>query len=283
MSEKANILFIVEGERLEPEIIGRMAEVYGLQCKISSVRTNIHILYSLLKKDDGYSDVIPVLKEMLRKRLESLGRGKTCAETSAKIKRTREDLEKLELSYSSVFLVFDGEFQHTEVKGLQTDDRIARNYCELKEMFRFFDNETEQGKLYVNYPMMESFRDCDDFFDNEFRDRFVSLDLLTKYKEIVSKRQLARVHINSITQQQFNKLVCMNVYKLNWPKSGKWRRMRYERFLETSKQASILELEYSFSKKLHAIAVLNTLLFFIIDYKGKDFYTKNIHENNILS
>lgn len=46
MSEKPNILFIVEGERLEPEVINRMAEVYGLRCDISSVCTNIHILYN---------------------------------------------------------------------------------------------------------------------------------------------------------------------------------------------------------------------------------------------
>ena len=48
MSEKPNILFIVEGERLEPEVINRMAEVYGLRCDISSVCTNIHILYQQL-------------------------------------------------------------------------------------------------------------------------------------------------------------------------------------------------------------------------------------------
>ena len=66
MSEKPNILFIVEGERLESEVINRMAEVYGLRCDISSVCTNIHILYQQLKKDYGYSDVISALQKILR-------------------------------------------------------------------------------------------------------------------------------------------------------------------------------------------------------------------------
>lgn len=61
MSVLPNILFIVEGERLEPEVIARMAEVYGLHCDITSLCTNIHILYEQLKRDEGYSDVIPVL------------------------------------------------------------------------------------------------------------------------------------------------------------------------------------------------------------------------------
>ncbi len=37
MSVKPNILFIVEGERLESEVINHMTEVYGLRCDISSV------------------------------------------------------------------------------------------------------------------------------------------------------------------------------------------------------------------------------------------------------
>jgi len=101
MSEKPNILFIVEGERLEPEVINRMAEVYGLRCDISSVCTNIHILYQQLKQDDGYSDVIPVLQEILRSRLASLETLTPSAELKRKIARTRDDLAKLNHTFAS--------------------------------------------------------------------------------------------------------------------------------------------------------------------------------------
>ncbi len=98
MSEKPNILFIVEGERLEPEVINRMAEVYGLRCDITSVCTNIHILYQKLKKDEGYSDVIPVLREILRSRLASLEKLSPSSEQkhkSAGHKRTWRNLNVL--------------------------------------------------------------------------------------------------------------------------------------------------------------------------------------------
>ena len=62
-----NILFIVEGEDLEPKFVKRMAELYNLDCKITSVRTNIHNLYSQLKDGDGFLDVKIVLKEILQK------------------------------------------------------------------------------------------------------------------------------------------------------------------------------------------------------------------------
>ena len=28
----------------------------------------------------------------------------------------------------------------------------------IKQMINFFDNETEHGKLYINYPMIESYK-----------------------------------------------------------------------------------------------------------------------------
>lgn len=282
MSGLANILFIVEGERLEPEVISRMAAVYGLHCDITSVCTNIHILYRQLKQDDGYSDVIPVLREILQARLASLENLQPSAEQRRKIRKTQEDLMKLERSFASVYLVFDSELHHRSNDNLSPLEVIGNNVAELKEMLDFFDNETEQGKLYVNYPMMESYRDCDDFFDNGYRDRLVSLDVLfgrtpaRSYKTMVASRRLGNVHNRQITQTQFNCLTCMNVFKLNWMKNHVWEKPLYDDFLVQSRQEVILELEQASCRDLNAVAVLNTLLFFIIDYKGRDFYDDEI-------
>ena len=282
MSEKTNILFIVEGERLEPEVINRMAEVYGLRCDISSVCTNIHILYHQLKQDDGYSDVIPVLREILRSRLASLEKLSPSSEQKHKISRTQEDLAKLERSFASVYLVFDSELQHRSNDTLAPLDVIEKNFAKLKEMLEFFDNETDQGKLYVNYPMMESYRDCDNFFDEGYRDRLVSLDILfgrtpaKGYKSLVASRKLANIRNRHISQEQFNRLTCMNVFKLNWMKHHLWQKPNYDEFLKISRQENILELEHYSCRSLNAVAVLNTLLFFIIDYKGRDFYDSDV-------
>lgn len=282
MSEKSNILFIVEGERLEPEVINRMAEVYGLRCDISSVCTNIHILYHHLKQDDGYSDVIPVLREILRSRLGSLEKRSPSSEQKRKICRTQEDMAKLERSFASVYLVFDSELHHRSNDTLAPLDIIDINVADLKEMLEFFDSETNQGKLYVNYPMMESYRDCDDFFDSGYRDRLVSLDILfgrtpaMGYKSLVASRRLANVRNQHISQKQFNRLTCMNVFKLNWMKNHTWLKPNYDNFLKIAQQERILELEHDFCRSHNAVAVLNSLLFFIIDYKGRVFFDQEI-------
>ena len=146
MNEKPNILFIVEGERLEPEVINRMAEVYGLRCDISSVCTNIHILYQQLKQDDGYSDVIAVLREILRSRLASLEKLPPPAKQKRKISRTQEDLAKLERSFASVYLVFDSELHHRSNDTLTPLDVIEKNIAELKEMLQAMLDELEGAK-----------------------------------------------------------------------------------------------------------------------------------------
>ena len=282
MSERENILFIVEGAKLEPEIINRMAEVYGLRCEISSVCTNIHAIYRQLKKDDGYSDIILILREIFYSRLASLEKNSQVKNRQREIRRTQEDLAKLDRSFSSVYLVFDSELHHRSNKDLDVAAVISQNIAELKEMLEFFNNETDQGKLYVNYPMMESYRDCDDFFDNNYRDRLVSLDVLfgrlpeKGYKALVASRSHSNIHRDQISKQQFNQLTCMNVFKLNWMKNRIWGKPQYDDFLVLSHQDAILHLEYNYCHELGAVAVLNTLLFFIIDYKGQDFYNHNI-------
>ena len=68
----------------------------------------------------------------------------------------------------------------------------------------------------------------------------------------------------------------MNVFKLNWMKNHAWDKPQYDDFLAQSRQDVILELEYTSCHNLEAVAVLNTLLFFIIDYKGREFYESDI-------
>ena len=82
-----NILFIVEGEDLEPKFIKQMSKLYNLDCKITSVRTNIHNLYSQLKAGDGFLDVKIVLKEILQKSIDSLRKHKVTISLQKKIEQ----------------------------------------------------------------------------------------------------------------------------------------------------------------------------------------------------
>lgn len=275
MNGDPNILFIVEGAKLEPEIVGRMISVYKVNCEITSVCTNIHALYRILKKDDGFSDIISVLKELYIEQIKNMESDVLKKGQRKQLDRVKKDLKKLNGKFASIYLVFDSEIQHGEFgSSISRDTRIKKNCNELKDMLVFFNNETDQGKLYVNYPMMESYRDCDAFFDEGYKNRMVTLDILFagKYKNQVGKRKLSNIQANKICKKDFDQLIRMNVFKLNSILTEKWLQMGYDDFLVHSNQQSILSAEQNFMAKKNAIAVLNTLLFFTLDYYGRDFY-----------
>ena len=141
-----NILFIVEGEKDEVRILGNdtrgLLSLIGVNANIVSVANPVYELYDFLHNDE-YDDIVSYLK--MNKKIE--------------IDRTKG-------AFSSIYLVFD--FEHHYQK--YSDDKI-------KDMLKYFDNETENGKLYINYPMVEAFYHIKSIPDKGYVDRKVNLDI----------------------------------------------------------------------------------------------------------
>ena len=91
------------------------------------------MLWKQLKADDFDIDVIEVLRESndeIKKQLTGL---------------SRDD-------FSEVYLFFDYDAHQTNLGKTVNEDVIH-------QMLESFDNETENGKLYISYPMVEALRD----------------------------------------------------------------------------------------------------------------------------
>ena len=64
----------------------------------------------------------------------------------------------------------------------------------IKEMLELFDNETEKGKLYINYPMVESIR----YFKKELPDEDYidhQVDVVVRKTQFELKKAQDRAHI----------------------------------------------------------------------------------------
>lgn len=70
----------------------------------------------------------------------------------AKDKITLNPGELSKEAFSQIYLIFDFDPHYEKY----SDD-------DIREMLQFFDNETENGKLYINYPMFEATFYIDDF------------------------------------------------------------------------------------------------------------------------
>ena len=178
MNRVRKILLLVEGEKLEVKLIQKAFQEYKLDLNYSiySYSTNIYDLYERMFKgnenDLDALDLLGVLKER---------------DPSNAI---------LDEEFSDILLIFDYEPQDH----LFSEERI-------KLMLNYFNESTDNGKLYINYPMCESFKHLKSDPDEEYINRVVDYSIVAsgKYKELVGKetkyptiRDYSKEHFDSI-------------------------------------------------------------------------------------
>lgn len=165
MSDR-RMLLITEGDK-EKLLFSRLYRLYGeVDVDIVVFKTNIYFLYTLFEKyKQDYADLD--LRTVLLENLKSLKH------------KERQILE--DDRYSDILLVFDFD-PHDPV---YTQDRIIK-------MLNHFNDPTDPGKLYINYPMIESFYHLNKeavlakIEDPGFRSRKFNLKNITNYKNIVN-------------------------------------------------------------------------------------------------
>lgn len=142
------ILFIFEGKKTEQYIMQIIKELYFKDDKYIFVSycNNIQSLFNELKMD-RYLDLVGLLKENETKH----------PELEKKLEKCNRD------EFSQIYLFFDYDIKKTDK---HNKDSLETQNEKIKEMLELFDNETEKGKLYINYPMVESIR----YFKKELPD-----------------------------------------------------------------------------------------------------------------
>lgn len=252
MSKTQNILFVLEGRDAEKTLVKRLTEVFNFSGTSYTVNGNIYALYQAVK-DDPYVNIVDVLKVM---------------------QNSESDKSVLSRVFTDVFLVFDSDLHHTQhpqdAHTLSQTEIVKRNMKIVVEMVSRFNESTDpsRGKLLINYPMVESFRDCDAFFDESYANARVDVRDLARYKNIVGHRRLASRHVKNYTRENFCNLIKMNILKLNQIVRGEFTSPTYDVFWEDSSQDVIARKETESIERHNCIEVLNTLLFLPLDYFG---------------
>ena len=239
-----NILLIVEGKITEVEMFEKLGQLFldkRTQLKFFVYKSNIYSLYHKIKEYDEFTDTISILKDLA---------------TNSK------DKAVLNGKFSEIYLVFDYDPQETAY----SDEKIM-------EMVNLFSDETEFGKLYINYPMMESYKDHKNFDLSEFVSKRVDLENLSSesYKAYIEENGYKR-SIDKYTQRHFKLLCKINACKTNYILNQKIKfptKQEYEVFLE---QKWILEMQIDSKNSEGSFYVLNTSSMFLLDYFGDKYY-----------
>lgn len=159
------ILFVFEGERREPIIFKTINSLYFQrkeQSIVCSFGNNIYKLYIAMKALDGDGDIVALMSEILKNKPSNPLTG---------YNRVSD--------FSEVYLFFDYDL-HDEATRMTIDEKNSV----LRDMLAFFDNETGNGKLYVNYPMVESIRYTKEIPDPDYWQYVVRVSDCSHFKKM---------------------------------------------------------------------------------------------------
>lgn len=258
MAAKDYKAFIIEGEAREPLIINNISKVFFAHAKFKIITLpagqNIYMLWKKLKEDNFETDIIEVLRENnkdLEEQLDGIGRD----------------------DFSEVYLFFDYDGHQ---KNLRKDD----DSDVLDQMLESFNNETENGKLYISYPMVESLRDFEVGECGKKDNCFVSIGESGNYKS----SSAARTNYPQFEKHNFDiwKEV-INVFSLRIScLMNQTDTIDYIQYTESINPGEIRKMEACEIQK-NRVFVLSAFPEFLLDYFGIKLWKKCVrHMNNQL-
>lgn len=171
--------------------------------------------------------------------------------------KNKKDL--LQGKYTDVYLIFDFEPQHDHT-----------HFDMLKRMINYFSDSTAQGKLYLNYPMMQSYKHFLYLPDNDFYNRIVNYNQICNYKKVVGEES-SYTDINKYEYHNFYSLAVHHMRKANYILSGKYALPVFKDYLEFD-YGKIFDAELELFQNEKSVSVLNTCIFALCDYAPKRFF-----------
>lgn len=266
MSNKALHLFIFEGKReveyaesFEQHLLQDASEkqIIAIKCVY---KTDIYQLFKQMSVDNFAIDIVTLLK----------GRDET-------LKDYNQD------SFACIYLFFDYDGHATEA-----DD------SKIMEMLKYFNNETENGLLFLSYPMLEAIRHYTD--KESFKDLIVkckakncpnrnncsdveACDAEDHYKKQSSDKNKFN-DIRKYTPEIWKELIKAHVYKMNYLVSDS-----YTMPTDIVTQSTIFEkqLEKYIKQQCPKVAVLSAFPLYILNHYGAEKLNEKLNRQTISS
>ena len=177
--------------------------------------------------------------------------------------------------FSEIYLFFDYDFQNKNLE-------LAEINRQLKEMLSKFNDETEYGKLYINYPMIESIRYTKELPDANYYEYVISRADCSSFKKLAadfsayssfdfilidSRKDVSKLSEKKLKSLRDNweHLKKQNVNKANYICHGKNEAPNKK---EEVSQEQIFEsqLQKHVNKEQSEVAILNAFPLFLYEY-----------------
>ncbi len=236
-----NILFIFEGPKTEKSITDNLIKFFVNENTVITCAycTTIYKTYSDISADE-YLDTFNLVKDIEAN------------------KDTLKDYKRSDFAQIFMFFDYDGHATNASDK-------------KLNDLLDFFNEETEKGKLYISYPMVEALKHIESY--DTFKDLIVSSQDFENYKKIVSDNCIE-------TLKHFH------LYDIDtWKTVIKSHLMKMNDIVNDTYQfpISVIDQLTIFSKQIEkhinkdkTVAILSAFPIFLHDYYGNEELRKRI-------
>lgn len=240
-----NVLFIVEGKNDEPRFVEQMLKKCfpSVSYNVYSYEANLHMLAARLEKDydDFENDELDIL--LFLKSYD------------------RENADIFDRKYTDIFMIFDFEPQHPDC-----------HFGTIRKMIQYFGQSEDHGKLFINYPMMQSYRHLKSLPDKEFLTSKLTSEDFGHYKHIVSDQSFNNdvstydyIDFISLTYHHLTKPVILQTEgKTHYPDRDSYESLDYTEIFDDQCR----NLNRGF------IWIVNTCILIPIDYNPSSFFNQ---------
>lgn len=241
------VLFITEGAVDELRLMKSICKDLCLKAgeiEFYSYLTDFHQFSRLVmskgyKAVDGDIDVLLALKSQEKDAL-------------------RRDI--LSQRYTDIYIIFDFD-----------PHAMKPEFEKMRVLVSYFVDSSDMGRLFINYPMMQSYKHLRSLPDMGYKDRAVTLTEIRHYKEIVSHEGMPEL----IRTHEYNHVQLYEIAYHNYCKREKILGRKYEMAnvdsYDVSDDARLLDMQISGLQRFGRCQVLNTSSLIYMEYKPKQF------------
>lgn len=249
----STMVFVVEGESREYRFIDELSSSLLTGKKINTkvitlpATMNIYMLYRKLLEDNFDMDIIEFIREVVPSAQKCL-----------------EGVSSQEID--EVYLFFDYDVHQKNLPNHENPDEV------ILSMLRAFDNETENGKLYISYPMVEAIYDYKEGKCDTYTGCYISIDDIKDYKYLSGND-------NSNASKHFDYMMwkeVINVFALRTQCLFDIEEMEFEVYREEIMPHTIYKKEQELVDEKKQVFVLSAFPEFILDYFREDFWNANV-------
>ena len=251
-------LFIVEGEKRDNTRIKWLIDCfltgkYSARIITIPAAQNIFMLYEKMKEDDFDTDIVELLRE-----------------SNADVRKQLEGISRQDVSEIYMFFDFDIQEDNLSRRSLRGSDDQAK--AAIETMLSVFDNETENGKMYLSYPMIEAVYDYKDGLCEPYTKCFVDISEISDYKTMAGAGNPKAARHYSI--DDWNMLI--NVFYLRLKCLFNIDELDYGYYRRCVDPMPVYLAQSEIANDDNAVFVLSALPEFLLDYFRQDFWNSRI-------